>query len=101
MNNRDLVIHMKVVQDSTTGIITINTQNFDGLVAKKNDYVRIKKMTGKWVLTPLKNGLVKMEYYILLNPSGNIPVWISNKAMGHFPIKSVIALKKIVEKRQE
>lgn len=97
--DRDMVIHVKVSQDSTSRVVTINTENCNGLVAEKDDYIRIKKLIGKWVLTPLIDGLVQIELYISMDPGGIIPTWIINSAMSYGPIKTITSLKEILEEK--
>lgn len=101
ITDRDIVIHMNVSQDSISGIVTIDTKNTNRLVAEKENYVRVKKMTGKWVLTPLNNGLVQIEYYVSLNPGGNVPIWFINYTMSYGPVNTITALKKIVEEKSK
>jgi hypothetical protein len=97
LSDRDIVIHMKVTQDST-GIITINSKNFKGLVPEKNDLVRIKNMKAKWVLTPLNNEFINIEYYISMDPGGLIPKWMVNFGMTQGPVNTMNSLKEIVER---
>ncbi|MFC2086328.1 START domain-containing protein, partial [Bacteroidota bacterium] len=101
MTDRDIVIHMNISQDSTSGIVTIDTEKYNGFIAERKKYIRIKSMKGKWVLTPLKNGLIQLEYYISMDPGGIIPAFLVNYGMIIGPINSIASLVERVEKKSK
>ena len=97
LDNRDVVLHVTILQDSISGVITINSENFNGLLPEKEDYVRIVKLKSKYVLTPINENYVQVEFYFSTDPGGNIPLWVINSAISYGPIKTLTALKNIVE----
>ena len=99
LKDRDLVIRMQISQDSTSGIVRIETNSVNGFVSERENFVRIKNMSGLWVLTPLKSGFVKMEYFLTMELGGIVPDWLINYAMSYGPINTVTSLKKRVKQK--
>jgi len=101
LDNRDVVLHVTILQDSISGVITINSENFNGLLPEKEDYVRIVKLKSKYVLTPINENYVQVEFYFSTDPGGNIPLWVINSAISYGPIKTLTALKNLVENKDK
>jgi hypothetical protein len=77
-SNRDLVVHLKVSQDPDTKVITIDAPAVPGLVPVKKGIVRIDESIGKWTITPLGTGQIRVEYVVHVNPGGSVPSWAVN-----------------------
>ncbi|MEN0046012.1 MAG: START domain-containing protein [Bacteroidota bacterium] len=99
MWDRDFIVHSTIHQDPKTGVIVTNSVATTDYQAAREDMIRIEEMNIRWTLTPLKNGSVKVEYYLKSNPGGNIPAWAINLALDRGPIQSINNLKKMI--RQE
>ena len=80
MRDRDTVVRFDYRQDTVTKAITIAITNFPGLIATKNEFVRVPKFGGYWTLQPEKDGWVEVIYQVYGDPGGWIPVWVANHA---------------------
>ncbi len=76
--DRDFVAHLMVSQNPETKIVTIDGPAVNGMVEPKPGVVRVSDSKGKWVITPIGNGQVNVEYNIHLDPGGTLPSWLIN-----------------------
>ncbi len=97
MDDRDMVIHMRVSAPDTLGRIIINTNAHPGLVPVYKQVVRVPYMVGQWIFSPLNSGKTEIQYSITMDPGGAIPVWLINYAMDIGPVKTMNAIKNRVE----
>jgi hypothetical protein len=97
LTNRDGVFFQQIQQDSITKIITVSAKLLPGYVPTYEDRVRIPKMNSVWTIYPDPNGGIIGEYYISINPGGDVPSWIVNLFIEQAPIESVAQLRKVVE----
>jgi hypothetical protein len=97
--NRDFVAHLTVTQNPETRIVTIEGPVVSGFVAQKQGVVRITDANGKWMITPIGNDRVKVEYAIHLDPGGSLPSWLVNMFAAEGPIKIFKGIKLQLQKR--
>lgn len=97
IEDRDVVINMKITHDTVTGVSKITTRNADNYIPEKEGVTRIYYVRAQWVFTPIKTGLIQIDFTIAADFGGNFPDWILNHAMSYSPIKSIVALKEKVE----
>lgn len=97
ITGRDVVLHMQVFQDSVTNNFGIISGSFDGLVPVSEDYIRTEYMRARWKFTPMEQGKNKIEYFISMKLTNSLPEWLVTKAITYSPIKSINALREIVE----
>lgn len=45
------------------------------------DFVRIRDVSGQWMLSSAGNGVTIIEYRGQANPGGNIPIWLANRTL--------------------
>ena len=55
-------------------------------------------LKGKWVFTPLTNGMVQVIYQVRVNPGGSIPGWLAGSSSVDTPF---VTLKKMRELLKE
>lgn len=96
--NRDFAAHITVIQNPETKVITVDAPSVNDLVPVKDDLVRIKKSTGKWILMPDGAHQTKVTYYLTLEPDGGAPAWIINLFVSDGPMQSFKKLKDQVQK---
>ncbi|MFA6403338.1 MAG: START domain-containing protein [Salinivirgaceae bacterium] len=96
ISDRDVVIHMKISHDSISGVTNINSMNYNGMIPEKEDRTRVQYVRAHWQLTPIKKDLMQLDFMISSDLGSNFPDWLVNYAMSYSPIKSMIALKEIV-----
>lgn len=100
VNNRDFIAHLKVNQDPQTKVVTINRPTEANYLPVKPPIVRVNHSNGKWVLTPIKNNLVQIDYTLEVDPGGTIPVWLVNLFAASGPAETFKKMKEQVKKPQ-
>jgi hypothetical protein len=98
--NRDFVARLLVSQNPETKVVTVDGPAVPGFVAEKDGIVRISNSKGKWIITPLANQSVRVEYTLQVDPGGIIPAWLVNMFATEGPLQSFKLLKKQVQKEQ-
>ena len=94
--NRDAVVEYKRVQDAASKIIRIDYKALPDKIPESSDYIRIPTLTAYYLLTPLRNGTIDIEYYLRADIGGSIPNWIINMAISIGPRDTMTALKKVL-----
>lgn len=97
-SNRDFVAHLTARQDPRTKVVTIDGPTIDGMVPEKENIVRVSKSSGKWVITPLANRSVRIDYTLETDPGGSLPAWLVNLFVTKGPLETFRKLKEHIEK---
>lgn len=98
-SNRDFAIRITLTQDPISKIITILAENKPKFLPEISGLVRIQESSGKWVITPLANGLNRIEYFLQVDPGGYVPAWLVNLFATHGPLESFKGLRTQVKKK--
>lgn len=98
VNNRDFIVRLAVTQDPATKVVTMLGENQPRYLPDVKGVVRIPHSYSKWVLYPLSNGRVKIEYVLEVNPGGSIPAWLINLFATRGPYETFQKLKTQVSK---
>ena len=93
VDNRDMVVEVNTYQDEKTKIVYQKVRGIPDYAPKEKGHVRIREFRAQWTLRPLKNGMVEIEYELLVNPGGSIPVWLVNMAMVEGPYETSSNMK--------
>jgi len=103
VDNRDVVVEVNTYQDAKTKIVYQKVNGLPDYFAAKKDHVRIREFRAVWTVKPLKNGIVEVEYELLVNPAGAIPAWVVNMAMTDGPYETSLKMKErlLFEKYQK
>ena len=99
--NRDFVAHLTRYVNVQTRTITIEGPAVTGFVPEKRGIVRINNSTGKWIITPLENNRVKVEYSLHVDPAGSIPSWLVNMFSGVTPMQIFENLREELKRSAE
>jgi len=94
ISNRDLVAYNKVFQDENTKIVHSISVPQPKKLEQNDGVVRITYFYGEWTFTPLKDGDVSIDYYLKIDPAGNIPNWVTNMLIDNGPYQTLIDFKK-------
>lgn len=100
VDNRDIVLNVRVKQDPTTKIVYINSVSKPNYIPKVDGHIRVITFTASWKLTPLKNGLINCEYQLLFDPGGNVPIWMVNIAAIDGPYETTRNMRQMVLKEK-
>lgn len=95
--SRDSIIYSKQKQDPKTKKITIELSSRPEALSKKKGVVRIQNLKGRWILTPTKNGQVKIVYEMNVDPGGNLPKWLVNTMSVDLPMNTLNNLRDMVK----
>ncbi len=93
VDNRDMVLDVNSYQDEKTKIVYQKVICLPDYISPVAGHVRIREFRAQWTLKPLKNGMVEVEYELLVNPGGNIPAWIVNMAVVDGPFETSVNMK--------
>jgi hypothetical protein len=94
--NRDFIVKISMTQDPVTKVITVLAENQPDFIPEKKKLVRIQISSGKWQITPLQDGRVRVEYQLYVDPGGSVPATLVNLFSGKGPFESFRNLKKRV-----
>jgi hypothetical protein len=78
--NRDFVVNVKFSQDEKTKIVTIKSVCWADYIPQASHHVRITEFNACWTLIPLKDGIIQINYQLMVNPGGYVPAWLVNMA---------------------
>jgi hypothetical protein len=98
LSNRDFIAHLIVSQHPVSKVVTVDGPTVANMVPEKEDVVRVKRSSGRWVLTPLADKLVQVEYTLSVDPGGNIPIWLVNLFATKGPTETFRKLKAQITK---
>ena len=93
VDNRDILIYKKLSQDPITKVITQKAYAMPEFIPKVAKHVRVLLFKAQWTITPLQNGLVNVEYQLLVDPGGSIPAWLVNLAVVDGPYDTELNMK--------
>lgn len=100
LDNRDFVAHVKVTQDKTTKVVTVDAPAIPGVIAVKKGIVRVSHSLGYWIITPLGNGKIKVDYSLQVDPGGVIPAWAVNALSSQGPLDSFMEMRRMLQKKE-
>lgn len=96
--NRDFIAELRAVQDSHSRVVTIYGPVFPDYLPVKKDIVRVRRSEGKWIISPLAKGRIKVEYTLRVDPGGDLPAWLVNLFVTKGPFESFKKLKEQLRK---
>lgn len=77
--------------------VRIELQDRPDFLPRKEDYVRIPRTTGFWLLTSLAGEQVEVVYQISVDPGGSVPAWLANPMSVSQPFNTLRALSKRIQ----
>jgi len=86
-SDRDLVVHLKIAQDSQTKAMSVSAINIPNYIPQKKNIVRVPVSNESWKVTPVNNTL-RIEYYLEIDPGGSVPAWLINSFAEKGPYES-------------
>lgn len=98
VSNRDFIVRLKVSQDERSRAVTIIADNQPTYLPENKNIVRVPQSYSKWLIEPLPNNQVKIEYLLQVDPGGTVPAWLINLFATKGPFESFKALREQVKK---
>ena len=98
LNDRDLVLHLKINQDSLPKILTVTIESMPDYIPPVEDVVRVPSSLSIMRLIRLSESRVKVSCYVRVNPGGQIPDWVVNMFSTQGPYET---FKNLIEKMED
>lgn len=95
--DRDVVIYYEREQQADSKIVITRSEAAPEVLAKDEDFVRVPFFSSTYVLTPLDDGMIDIEYLLKVSPGGKIPAWIINLGVTKGPIKTMESLIDLID----
>ena len=93
--DRDAVVATSRTQNKSNKRVEIKLLAEPKFVSKVAGKVRIEKMNGRWLFTPIEKDKVNVVYEMSIDPGGNIPKWVVNALAVDLPFYTLKKLRKI------
>ena len=96
VSNRDLVIHMEFEMDHPTRTLRIRGTNAPEMVPPKKGIVRIPHWQSLWKVQEINSKRLRIEYVFVVDPGGELPIWLVNALIGVGPYQSFSSIEKLL-----
>jgi len=100
LDDRDIVVHSKMVQDPVTLRVTATSVSDPGFLPEQKGLVRMHNTRTSWILVPGKGGWTYVEYYIYSDPGGSLPDWMINMALDVGPRETIKNIRGFVQQEK-
>ena len=94
VQNRDLVVNVKIEQDPKTRHMTMVAESIPDFIPQKKGLVRIPMSKAEWWITPTSKSHLDINYKMQVDPGGALPAWLVNIAAAEGPFSTFSLLKK-------
>jgi hypothetical protein len=98
VSNRDFIVLLSVTQDPKTKVVSVIGYNKPDYLPENKNIVRIQHSYSKWLITPVQNGQVRIEYILEADPGGTVPAWLINMFATKGPFETFKNLREQVKK---
>jgi hypothetical protein len=88
INNRDLIIHLKVVDNPGSNEFAIQTRAESNRVPLKNGVVRVQHTRGDWHVKQVGPKMLKVSFEFQVDPGGYVPAWLVNLTCAQAPFQT-------------
>jgi len=99
VSNRDLILHLELLQDAATGSLTVLLNSMPEYLPEQEGLVRIPYSSSTMIMNPLDTNLIEVDYTILVDPGGSLPVWVVNLVSTQGPYETFKRLKDNLENK--
>jgi hypothetical protein len=100
LNNRDMVIDLQMSQNSVTKLLTIHANTIDNILPAREGKQRVPLSQATWLVQPIANNRISIDYQIRIDPGGGIPPWMVNLFITKAPLESFKNLSKMMLENQ-
>jgi hypothetical protein len=96
LDDRDVCGHYQLKQDPHTLDVSLITHSVPKVLPVVAGVVRVQKNRTTWTIKPIAKNKNKCEYFLMLDPAGEVPSWIINLFISEGPYSSLVKLKQRV-----
>lgn len=97
-SNRDFVIRLTVDPDPPTEGLIIEMVSIPGFIPEVEDVIRVPYSRAKWIVVPVQQGKLSVEYTIDIDLGGSVPVWLVNMLAPKAPFETFNSFRQIIGK---
>ncbi len=97
--NRDLIAHLKISKEQDKSV-KIETEAAPHYLKEKEGLVRVPLFKEVWHIIPFTDQLVKVEYFLKVDPGGYVPPVLVNLFATKGPYQSFVNLTSLVKERK-
>jgi hypothetical protein len=97
-SNRDLAVHLRLVQDSNTHVLAISAIEIANFIPEKKGIVRVPLSVERWTVTPHAGGKISIRYELQLDPGAAAPPWLINMFSVKGPFETFTHLREEIQK---
>ncbi|MEK6780756.1 MAG: START domain-containing protein [Bacteroidota bacterium] len=97
-SNRDLVVHLKVNHDKAKKQIIITAHSIPDFIPEKEGIVRVPMSKSRWIVKPVNESTLSVEFTMLVDPGGSVPTWLINLVAAQAPYESFRNFKNKIER---
>lgn len=99
VSERDLIIQMKVIGNASSKSTVVESFAIPDFIPLKKNLVRVPTSNEKWIITPLANGRIKIDYFLQFDPGGALPPMLVNLFVTKGPHDTFMNLKELLKDR--
>lgn len=96
-NDQDCLLRYQLADTQTAGAVINFHSVHDERFPVPRGFDRITHVRGKWLITPMGAGLVKIAYFITTDRSKQIPRWVSDPVIHDHVFQTLTDFKHILE----
>ena len=97
LDDRDVCGHYVLKQDPQTLEVSLITHSVPKTQPLVQNVVRVQKNRTSWLIKPVAKNKNKCEYFLVLDPGGDVPAWIINLFISEGPYSSLVKIKQRVQ----
>jgi hypothetical protein len=95
--NRDAAVRMKINQNSAGNTVNITTIGEPQAAPAQNGKIRVPHFEGRWEVKAVGADKIYIEYYLNIDPGGNVPSWITDLFIAKGPYETFTNLLQLLE----
>ena len=88
ISNRDLIIHLKVLDNPGSNEFAIQTRAESKRIPLKNGVVRVPHSRGDWHVKQVGPKMLKVSFEFQVDPGGYVPAWLVNLTCAQAPFQT-------------
>jgi hypothetical protein len=98
VRDRDVVAHIKWSYEQANGKVFMRSDATPERLPKRKGLIRVQYASSEWHFTPKVNGMVLIENYTHVDPTGSVPAWLTNLLIVDAPYKTLKNMRALISK---